>query len=887
MRGLLNHLRSRRERLERDLDRELEYHIDRRIAELVADGVSESEARRRATLEIGGLTRVRDAVRETWTWPTLDAWALDLRYAIRALTKNRAFALGVGAVLTLALAANIAVFSVVNGVLLRPLPYPDADRIVSIETLWTNTGLVSQDVSGPDYLDWEAQSDVFDAMTAIYGYDDAPIVVGDRASFINVRYVSADFFTVFGQAPAAGRLLNEQDIPVSADEDGDGRIDPQTPSVGVVAHDWATAHFGSAHAAIGQKIGDGNAEIVGVAAPGFRYPGAADFWIPWRTANGADDRGDHNYEAVGRLKAGVPLSRAEAQIRTIADTLAQQYPENRLKSAVLVPLQERLAGPVRATLWLLMAASGAVLLIACANIAGLLLARATERAREIAVRAALGAGVMRVARQLLMEGGVLALASGAAGLLLASLLTRLTLALSPVTSLSANGGLLDARVLGFGVGISLLALLSFGVVPAFRASRADLMDGLRGGSKLIVSGGGARLRSTLVIAEVALSVVLLVSGGLLLRSFLLLQQVDLGFTTDRVVLAYMQYAIHEGELERELRQGRERTAFYVELLERLRNVPGVSAAAGITFLPMASGEPRPARDIFIQGQPARQLGERLQAEFYVITPRYFATLEIPLREGRDFADTDTRESPPVAIVNEAFVRTILGGEPALGQHVRWNERAPWMEIVGVVGDTRWQDPALPAPPTFYVSALTGLGTSLSIAARTSLDAQTLAATLGGLIRELNPTVPVRVETLNDRFESELDHPRFLALVVGGFSALAALLAAVGLFSVLAYMVGRRRRELAVRQALGAQAADILATVVGQGLRLAAVGLLVGLAVTVALMRLLQGLLFEISPWDPATYAAAAAVLGVAALLATILPARRAAAIAPTTALQEE
>jgi putative ABC transport system permease protein len=889
VRRLLNHLRSRRDRLEHDLDRELEYHLYRRIAELAAQGVSEPEARRRATVEIGGLTRVRDAVRETWTWPTLDAWALDLRYAIRGLTRNRGFALGVGAVLTLALAANIAVFSVVNAVLIRPLPYPDADRIVSIETLWTNTGLTSQDVSGPDYRDWEAQSDVFDAMAAIYGYDDGPLVIEDRAVFANVRYVSAGFFTVFGQSAAAGRLLNEQDIPAGADEDGDGRIDPETalPSVAVVAHDWATAHFGSAHAAIGKKIAvDGNAEIVGVAAPGFGYPRSADFWIPWGTELGGDDRSDHNYHAVGRLKRGVPLSRAQAQIRTIADVLAQQYPENRLKSAVLVPLQERLTGPVRSTLWLLMAASGAVLLIACANIAGLLLARATERAREMAVRAALGAGGIRVARQLLMEGGALVVVSGAAGFLLAWVLARLALALSPIALISADGSLLDARVPLFAVGVSLLALLFFGVVPALRASRSDLMDALRGGSKLIVSGG-SRLRSMLVIAEVALSVVLLVSGGLLLRSFVLLQQVELGFTTDRVVLAYMQYDVYEAELERQQRELRERTAFYVELLERLRNVPGVSAAAGITFLPMGSGEMRPARDMFVQGQPAGQFGERPQAEFYAITPGYFATLEIPLRAGRDFADTDRRESPMVAIVNETFARTILGGESALGRYVRWNERGEWMQIVGVVGDTRWQNPALPAPPTFFVSSLQGWGTSLSLAARTSLDEQTLASALGSLIRELKPTVPVRLESLDDRFEAELQQPRFVALVVGGFSALAALLSGVGLFSVLAYMVGQRRRELAVRQALGAQAVDILATIVGQGVRLAAVGLLVGLAVTVGVMRLLQGLLFEISPWDPATYAIAAAVLGVAALFATILPALKAAAIAPTTALQQE
>ena len=887
MRGILNHLSRRRARLERDLDRELAYHIDRRVDELVATGVSKAEARRRANLEIGGLAQVRDAVRETWTWPTLDALMLDLRYAIRSLAKSRGFALGVAAVLTIALSANISVFSVVNAALLEPLPYPNADRIVSIETLWTNTGQVSADVSGPDYLDWEAQSDVFARMTAIYGNDDIPIVVGDRAAFANLRYVSAGFFTVFGQAPVAGRLLIEADIPVGADNNGNGRIDDGSavPAVAVVAHDWATAHFGSAQAAIGQKIGDA-LEIVGVAAPGFSYPRGADIWMPWLTEAGGHDRSDHNYEAVGRLKPGVPLSGAQAQMRTIAAVLAEQHPENSLKSTVLVPLQERLTGPVRGALWLLMAASGLVLLIACTNIAGLLLARATERAREIAVRAALGAGGVRVARQLLIEGGLLAVASGAAGLLLAWLLTRLLLELSPL-ALSAAESLLDARVLLFGLGVSVLALLSFGVVPALRVSRLDLMTGLRGGSKLVTAVGGARLRSTLVIAEVALSVVLLVSAGLLLRSFVQLQTVDLGFATDRVAFAYMKYVVYEGELERQQREIRERTAFYVELLERLRNVPGVTAAAGITFLPMGSGETRPARDMFVRGRPAGQPGERPQAEFYAITPDYFATLEIPVRAGRDFASTDTREAPAVAIVNEAFVRTILGGGPALGQQVRWNENAPWMEIVGVVGDTRWQNPALPAPPTLYVSSLTGIGTSLSVVARTSLDASTLAGALSSLIRERKPNVPVRVETLDDRFEPELARPRFLTLVVGVFSVLAALLAAVGLFSVLALTVGQRRRELAVRQALGAAAADVLALVVAEGARLVALGLVLGVLLAVAVVRFLNGLLYEVSPWDPATYVGAAAVLVIAAFIATLVPAFRAAAIAPAAALQEE
>jgi predicted permease len=423
-------------------------------------------------------------------------------------------------------------------------------------------------------------------------------------------------------------------------------------------------------------------------------------------------------------------------------------------------------------------------------------------------------------------------------------------------------------------------LLSFGVVPALRASSLDLMNGLRGGSKLVTASGGARLRSTIVIAEVALSLVLLVTGGLLLKSFLLLQHVDLGFRTDRLVFAYMQ---HVGNTDEEMRA---RRAFYAELLTRVRGVPGVSAAAGITSVPLGDGDAR-TRDILVDGRSPGQLGERPRADFYAVTPEYFATLAIPLHAGRDFTDGDNLDRPMVAVVNEAFVRTVLNGEPALGQRVRWNERVPWLEIVGVVGDTRWQNPSRPPPPTLYVSSWQGWGTSLSLAARTSLDADALGTTIGALARELDPVVPVRLESVDDRFASAVAKPRFIALVVGAFATLAALLATVGLFSVLAYTVGQRHRELAVRRALGAQASDILKVVVGQGLRMAAVGLAIGLAAASAATRLLSGVLYEVSAWDAASYAGAAGVLGVAAILATLVPALRAVRIEPQAALKDD
>ena len=873
MAKLLNLFPWRRDRLERDLDRELRYHVDRRVEDLIKDGLSEPEARRQASLELGGVPQVQEAVRDTWIWRWLDALVRDVRYAIRSLIKSWGFALGAGAVLALAIGANIAIFSVVNTVLLQPLPYPDAERLVSVETLWTNTGRASQDVSGPDFLDWQAQNDVFEKMAVSYGGDDFAAIVGDRAVFANPRYVSADFFAVFGQTASAGRLLTEHDVPV-----GDAE-----PTVAVVRYHWAVAHFGSAEAAIGKMITVyGNPlEIVGVAAPGFRYPGAADLWVPWLTTSGGTNRSLHNYQAVGKLKAGVDLTRAQAQMRTIGDTLARQYPENRLKTVTLIPLQERLTGNLQVTLWVLMSAVGVVWLIACANIANLLLARAAGRTREIALRAALGAGRGRVVRQLLTESCVLAGVAGLAGLLLASMLVRGLVALSPANLPGIDEVRIDMTVLLFALGLSLVSTVLFGLVPALHASRLDLSEALKqGGSKATASRASSRLRAALVVTEVALSVILLVTAGLLLRSFQALQHVDLGFTTNRVLVAYTDYAVNN---EQEIRI---RSTFYADVLDRLRAVPGVSAAAGIAFLPMGR-EPRAARDYFIQGRPEGQPGERPQAELYAITPDYFKTLEIPVRAGRDFDRTDTPERPRVAIINETLARTAFPGESPLGQHIRTNSRSPWMEIVGVVADTRWQDPSHPAPSVLFVSSTQGAGKSLSILARTSLDEKSLASTLRTLLHDANPTVPVRFETMEELFDFALAYPRFRTQVIGLFAGVAALLAAVGIFSVLAYLVGQRTREIAVRRALGARAADVIRLVVGQGLRLVAIGLVLGLAGALAVARLLTGLLYEISPWDVGTYLGTIAVLGGAALVATLLPAIRAATIAPLIVLQQE
>ena len=879
MTRLLNLFRRRRDRLERDLDRELQYHMDRRVEDLIKDGLSESEARRRACIELGGVPQVQEAVRDTWIWRWLDALVRDVRDAMRGLTRSWGFTVGAGAVLALTIGANIAMFSVVNTVLLQPLAYPDAERIVSIETLWTDTGRFSPDVSGPDFLDWQAQSNVFEKLAVSFSNTDEAIFLGDRAVFGNCGYVSADFFAVFGQTPSAGRLLTERDVPA-----GDNA---QRTAV-VVANHWAMTQFGSIEAAIGKTItvyGD-VMEIVGVAAPGFRYPGATDIWAPMRPTNHPPNRSDHPYQAVGKLKGDVTLTRAQAQMRGIGDTLARQYSENRVKTVTVIPLQKRLTGNVQSTLWVLMSAVGVVWLIGCANTANLMIARAAGRAREIALRAALGAGRGRVVRQLLIESGVFAAVAGLAGLLLASALVQALAVLSPANLAPIDAVRLDMTVLLFAVGLSLSSTMLFGLVAALHASRLDLSDALKqGGSRATVSNASSRFRSAMVVTEVALSVILLAAAGLLLRSFQTLQHVDLGFTRDHVLVADTVYAVRDSNLDEDLRT---RSRFYADVLDRLRAVPGVTAASGVAFLGMGR-EPRSPRDFFIQGRPEGAPGERPQAEYHAITADYFKTLEIPVRAGRDFDRTDTPDRPPVAIINETLARTAFQGDWPIGQRIRTGTSpgVPWREIVGIVGDTRWQDPSQPARPVIYAASTQGAGNSLAILARTSLDNQSLARTLRTVMHELNPTVPVKFATLDELFGSALSYPRFRTQVIGLFAGMATVLAAVGIFSVLAYLVAQRRRELAVRRALGARAGNVIGLIVRQGLRLVAIGLVLGLAGALAVARLLTGLLYEISPWDVGTYLGTFVVLGGAALVAMLVPAIRAATIAPLVALQQE
>lgn len=875
MRRVLNILPWRRARLEHELDRELHDHLDRRIDALLAEGLTAAEARQQAQRELGGLPQVREAVRDTWTWPWLDALVRDLRHASRSLARNWGFAAGAGAILALAIGTSTAVFSVFHAVLLTPLPYPDAERLVAIETLWPATGELTPAVSGPDFLDWRARSDVFEITAASYGNTDDAVLVGGRAVFANDRFVTSDFFAVFGQTAAAGRLLTERDVP-----SGDAE-----PTVAVVAHQWALTHFGSAQAALGQTVTvyATRLEIVGVAAPGFRYPGATDIWAPWRVAGDPASRNSHDYQAVAKLSKTTTFRQAQVQLRTIGDALAREHPDARLKTAALTPLHERVTGEASTTLWAAMMSVIVVWLIACANVANLQLARATGRAREIAMRAALGAGRSHVVRLLVTEGGLLALAAGLVGVLLASALVAAIVAWPPVDLPQVGDPRIDGTVVTFALGLSAAATVLFGLVPALQVSRLDLSAAMKqAGSAATASLASTTLRSVLVVAEVALSVVLLAAAGLLLRSLQALERTDLGFRTEGILVATSEYAVTGTPSDL-----RARTAFYDEVLGRLRAVPGVRAASGVAYLGMGR-EPRALRDVAVLGRPEAPPGERPQAEFHAVTADFFRTLEIPLRAGRDFDATDTMDRPQVAIINDALARAAFGGASPLGQRIRsGSARSPWMEIVGVVGDSRWQDPSRPAPPVIYAASSQGVGNSLAILARTTEPDPTIATALREFMRRANPAVPVRFETMDDLLDDTLQYPRLRSQATAVFAAGASMLAALGVFSVLGVLVGQRTRELAVRRALGAGSGEMVALIVRQGLRLVGIGLVLGLAAALPVAHLLTGWLYAVSPWDVRTYLAATALLGASGLLATVLPALRAVAIPPIVVLHQE
>ena len=796
---------------------------------------------------------------------------MDLKYALRSLRKNPGFTALAVIVMALGIGANTAVFSVVNAVLLRPLAYKNPERIVTLSPLWKKSGSSGGTSSAPDFHDWHDQSTAFEAM-AYYQNGPTAVIAGSAAEYAGVASVTQEFFTIFGAEPIAGRLF-------TAEEWKNG-------GAAVIGQTYWGSHFGGDANALGKtlRVYDKTFTIVGVMPAGFNFPDKADVWL---TSSRAENqyRSGHNYFVVGRLKPGMSVAQAQAQMTSIGERLSKLYPDsNAGKNVAVSGMRDRLVRDVRTTLWLLLGAVGMVLLISCANMANLLLARATSRTKEIAIRAAVGAGRGRIVRQLITESVVLALMAGAAGLILAIWGAGALVAVAPsnVPRL-AEAGVIDGWVLGFTLAISMAASLLFGLAPALTASRIDLNDALKlGAAKAVVGGGAGRLRSALVVAEIALSVVLLTGAGLLMKSFVALNNVTPGFRPDHLLL--MSSNVPSSSLE----TAKEATRFYKGLLQDVAQIPGVTAA-GAAMLP--PGRVGSNGTYFIDSLPAHPaIDLDHEAVFSVVAPQTFATLGVPLLRGRDFNDADGFDAPFTVIINEAMAKKAFAGQDPLGHILYCGFDSPNpMTIVGVVGDVRQYGPASAPGAELFMpyEQHPRPSAALTVMVRTNAEPGSLSEVLRKKVRDRSSEVPVKFTTMEASLAQNVAAPRFRTLLFLVFAGLAVCLAMAGVYGVMAYVVGQRLNEIGLRMALGATPGDVLGMVLKQGLALAGAGVVLGLAGAVAATRLLTSFLFEVKPGDPVTYVSVAVLLALVAMAASYLPARRATKIDPLAALRQE
>jgi len=772
-------------------------------------------------------------------------------------------------VMALGIGANTAVFSVVNAVLLRPLAYANPDRIVMLSPLWKKSGRSGGSSSAPDFHDWQNQSTAFEAM-AEYNGDDTAVMVGSSAEYAKAAAVSREFFAVFKAEPSLGRIFS----PAEWTESG----------AAVISHKYWVAHFGGSPGVLGKTLGMAGRTyvITGVMAAGFDYPDKSEIWVPLES-DAKENRSAHNFRVVGRMKPGVTLQQAQAQMTSIGDRLSKEYPDaDGNKNVAVAGMRDRLVRDVRTTLYLLLGAVALVLLISCANMANLLLVKATARTREIAIRAAVGASRWRIVRQMITESLVLSLAAGACGFLLAIWAAGVLVAMAPssVPRLQ-EGSIIDLQVLGFTLAISIASSLLFGLTPALAAARVDLNDSLKLGGTRSTTGGKAGLRSAFVVAEIALSVVLLIGAGLLMKSFAALTSADMGFRVDHLLLMTSEFP------SQSLEDARKATEFYKTLMADATRLPGVTAVSAVRTPPGSVGS---NGTFTVDGAPMHGFDPDRQAVFSVVAPGAFATLGIPLTRGRDFGAQDRFEAPFTVVINEALAKKVFPGKDPLGHILQCGFDSPNpMTIVGVVGNVRQYGPAeAPSPELFMPYEQHPRASAyLTLAVRTQAEPQLLSESLRKLVVEKSPEVPVKFSTMEAELKEGLAAPRFRTLLLGLFAGLAVCLAMAGVYGVTSYAVGQRLNEIGLRMALGATPGAVLFLVLKQGLGLALAGLVLGLAGAAAAARLLTSFLYEVTPGDPLTYLAVAGVLLAVAVAASYFPARRATLVDPLTALRGE
>ncbi len=803
----------------------------------------------------------------------MDTLLQDVRYGIRTLTRQPGFAATAILTLALGIGATTAIFGVVNAVVLRPLPFDQPERIVVVTNVNTRTGTLNTTVSGPDFRDWRDQSRSFEVM-AYWAGGETSATVNHASHYATAVVVTPGYFRVFGATARLGRLF-------TPDEE-----QPGGPPVMVISDAYWRRQFAADPAAVGTTVTFRQRAYTIVGVTPLRHPERADIYYAEHAAAPGQSRSAHNYRAVGRLAAGVPVAQAQSEMDGIASRLSAEYPlSNGEKGVAVVPLQDVVVGNTRQTLFVLLAAVGFVLLIACANVANLLLARASARGRELVVRAAVGAGRLRLIRQMLTESAVLALAAGAVGLLFARWGVTALLALAPPDLPRMEEVSVDGTALAFALAVSMAASLIFGLAPAWHVSRVDLADGLRQGGKgsaLGVRGGWAR--KAFVVTEIALAVALVMGAGLLGRSLVALARVDMGFERDRLVVLRTSVPV----------AGREdfprAIAAYRTLLAELRAMPGVSAVGAVTSLPTLV---RSNGGYWIEGGPGPEvLGMKSpQALFTVVTPDYFATLQVPVVRGRDFNDGDRLEAPRVAVINEQLARDSFPGVDPIGRTIRSGlDSLEPMTIVGIVRDVRTRGPGRPVQAELYMpyEQHQGPATSLNFVLRVdAADPLVLGASAARHIRERNPDVPVRVETMEMSMAGATATPRFRTVLLVTFAVVALVLAIAGVYGVMAYAVNQRVPEIGLRVALGASPRDVMALVLRDGAWLVVLGLAAGAALSFAGARFISGMLFDVSARDPLVFVGVALLVALAAFGACLIPGRRALRVDPLIALRAE
>ncbi len=864
-----------KDRVDQEVTEEIQAYLDMLTEAKLRQGLSPKEARRHALVEIGGVEQVEERVREIRMGRFIETVWRDVRTGLRSLVHSPIFTVATVLSLALGIGANTAIFSIVNGLLLRPLPYPEPEQIVHV---WHTPpqqsfpGLDKFSVSPANYLDWKAQSSAFEQM-AVYTDTRLSLSTSNDPLPLIGAVVSSDFFSVLRTNATQGRTF-------TPDEERPGR-----DQVVVIGHGLWHRAFGANPNIIGQTLtlNSRSFTVVGIMPAGFEFPQEAELWVPlaWED-NERKVRSDHNYLVVARLKQNVSLDQAKVEMNTISTRLEQQYPEeNSGWGAVVIPLRDDLVGDVRLALLVLFCAVGFVLLIACANVANLMLARGANRQKEIAVRIALGAGRARLVRQLLTESVLLAVSGGLLGLLLAIWGSRMLVQLGSLPNSGDIG--IDAWALGFTLLVSFAAGIIIGIVPALQFTRSSISETLKQGSGR--SGGSPlkqRTRKALVISEVALSLVLLIGAGLMIRSFWKLQNVNPGFETSNalslsIALNWIRYS-----------EPHQRLAFVDRAIEQIRAVPGVVSVGTTTRIPLTGGGS--TQPFSVEGRPTGSIAEQPMALTRYVSPDYFRAIGIPLRQGRFFSDQDRDKSVPVVIISEAMAHRFWPGENPVGRRLTptFHAEEGAREIVGVVGDVKATGLDADASAMIYMPFKQAPLPFMSFVVRTNSNPESLLQPVSRAIYSIDKEQALTdVQTMDQVLRKSLSDRRFNMTLLLTFAGVALMLAAVGVYGVMNYTVTLRRRELGIRMALGAEKMDVLRLVLRQGLALTLIGVAAGLISAYALTRLMASLLYGVTATDYLTFGSVSAVLIAVGLAASYIPARRATKVNPTIALRAE